>query len=141
MYAAPAIVERLRDAGELRRYVVVALGTNGAVDRETLDRLNAAIGPTRELVLVTAFADRDWISGVNAELAASAATHPRVEIADWSDAIASRTDLLAGDGIHPGDAGGRVFADAVDAAVERAEIERTQRVFRGGLSGWQLDGE
>jgi len=127
MRAGPGIVERLAAAGELRRYVVIALGTNGPVDHDALDRIAADLGPDRSLVLVNAYAPRDWIPGVNADLQAFAAARPDVVVADWAGAIAPHEDLLAGDHIHPGDAGGRIFADTVAAAVDQLADERRER--------------
>ncbi len=58
-------------------------------------------------------------------------------VADWSGAIAPRTDLLAGDGIHPGEAGGDVFADSVEAALERVDKDRirAEKDFEKAPSG------
>lgn len=126
MWTGPAIVDELAATGRLRPYVVVALGTNGPVDPATLEDLADTVGPKRSLVLVNAYAPRDWIPGVNAELAAFAEDHRNVIVADWSGAIASHEDLLAGDRIHPGDAGGRIFADTVAAAVDELAEERRE---------------
>jgi peptidoglycan/LPS O-acetylase OafA/YrhL len=127
MRAGPRIVEALAADGRLRRCVVIALGTNGAVDPVDLDRIAADLGPDRDLVLVSAYAPRDWIPGVNAELQAFAAARPNVVVADWAGAIASHEDLLAGDRIHPGEAGGRLFAEAVAEAVDHVAAERRER--------------
>ncbi|MGN6219459.1 MAG: acyltransferase family protein, partial [Microbacterium sp.] len=127
MRAGPRIIEALADEGRLRPYVVVALGTNGPVDHDALDRIAADLGPDRSLVLVNAYAPRDWIPGVNADLQAFAAARPNVVVADWAAAIAPHEDLLAGDRIHPGEAGGRIFADTVAAAVARLAEERHER--------------
>lgn len=126
MWAGPEIVDELDATGRLRPYVVVALGTNGEVDPSTLEHLADTVGPKRGLVLVNAYAPRDWIPGVNAELAAFADDHRNVIVADWSGAIASHEDLLAGDKIHPGAAGGRIFADTVAAAVDQLADERRE---------------
>ncbi|MEV8370951.1 acyltransferase family protein [Microbacterium sp. NPDC064584] len=123
-YAGPGILQSLASAGQLRPYVVVALGTNGPLSPDAMEQMAQIVGPDRELVLVNAFAPRDWIPGVNADLAAFAASHPGVVVADWSGAIAPHTDLLAGDQIHPGMAGGRIFADAVEEGLEAAELQR-----------------
>jgi peptidoglycan/LPS O-acetylase OafA/YrhL len=123
-WAGPGIVQALADSGQLRPYVVIALGTNGPVNADALEQMARIAGPDRKIVLVNAFAPRDWIPGVNADLAAFAASHPGVVVADWSSAIAPRADLLAGDQIHPGSAGARVFADTVAAAVDTAEMNR-----------------
>lgn len=123
-YAGPGILQELAAAGQLRPYVVVGLGTNGPLSPEAMEQMAQIVGPDRRLVLVNAFAPRDWIPGVNADLDAFAASHPGVVVADWSGAISGRTDLLAGDQIHPGDAGGRIFADAVAEGLEAAELQR-----------------
>lgn len=122
MWAAPEMLDALAASGQLRPYVIVALGTNGPVDVETLSEMATIVGTDRHLVLVNSFAPRDWIPGVNAELASFAATHPRVSLADWSSTIAPRVDLLAGDQIHPGTGGGELYAQTMDASL--AEIER-----------------
>lgn len=139
MYAAPGIVAELAAAGALRDEVVLALGTNGPIDRETLDEVLALIGRDRWLVLVTAHAPRDWTAGVNAELAAFAEANPHVVLADWSTAIAPRTELLAEDEIHPGPEGGDVFADVVAGAIERIENQRAQLRYRLDLALWGVD--
>jgi peptidoglycan/LPS O-acetylase OafA/YrhL len=127
IWAGPGILDSLAQAGRLRPHVVVALGTNGPINRESLDRMAAAVGPDRDLILVNAYAPRDWIPGVNAELQAFADAYPNVGIADWSAAISPRLDLLAGDQVHPGAAGGRIFADTVSAAVDELAHERKER--------------
>ena len=124
IWAGPDILGDLASRGELRENVVVALGTNGPVDRGVLEQMSQVTGKDRNLILVNAHAPRDWIPGVNAELDAFADSHRSVWVADWSGAIAPHTDLLADDDIHPGEAGGDVFADSVESALERVEKDR-----------------
>ncbi|MGX1693917.1 acyltransferase family protein [Microbacterium keratanolyticum] len=126
MWTGTDIVAGLASAGELRETVVVGLGTNGAIEQEALDRIAASVSPKRDLILVNAYAPRDWIPGVNEQLAAFADARVGVVVADWSTAIAARTDLLAEDLVHPGDSGGELFADAVDKALRDVTIERRE---------------
>lgn len=123
LWAGASIVEDLAASGELREYVVVGLGTNGPVSTEALQRIVDAAGPERYVILVNASAPRDWIPGVNRDLTAFAATHPRVAVADWAGAIADHTDLLAGDQIHPESAGGELYASTVKRAVDGAATQ------------------
>jgi hypothetical protein len=127
IWAGPGILDSLAASGRLRPYVVVALGTNGPVNLESLEKIAAIVGPERHLVLVNAYAPRDWIPGVNADLQAFADARHNVSIADWSGAISPRLDLLAGDHVHPGGEGGRLFADTIADAVDAAERERLER--------------
>ena len=85
---------------------------------------------------MTAYAPRDWIPGVNAELAAFAASHPRVVLADWSQAIAPHLDYLAGDEIHPGPTGGQLYAATVADAVDAAENQRAEVAYQVALVRW-----
>lgn len=118
MRAAPEILAAQRDAGTLRDIVVVGLGTNGEITPADLAAIMRVVGPSRELIMVNAFADRDWTQGVNAELADFSKHRSQVALADWHDAIAPHVDVLAGDGIHPGPTGGAIYADAVAAALD-----------------------
>ncbi|MDO8383306.1 MAG: acyltransferase family protein [Microbacterium sp.] len=127
--AGVGIAEAQAAAGQLRPYVVIALGTNGPISAEALARLEQAIGPDRHLVLVNAFAPRDWIAGVNSELATFDAAQANVVVADWAGAAAAHQDLLAGDRIHPGPTGGKLFAETVASAVQGVENARAQAAF------------
>ena len=127
VWAGPRIIDALEDSGNLREHVVVALGTNGSVDEDVLQRIADTVGRNRDLVLVNAYAPRDWIPGVNRDLQSFAAGRLGVVVADWAGAIAPHEDLLAGDRIHPGDAGGRIFAEVVEEGIRDAEAERAAR--------------
>jgi len=140
MWSAPGIVRALADAGALRPYLVLALGTNGSIDPGALDEVRQILGPDRRLVLVTAFAPRSWIPGVNADLAAYAAAHPGVLLADWSTAIAGRSDLLAGDHIHPGASGGAVFADVVAATLTQLAERMAREQYLVALREYYANG-
>jgi hypothetical protein len=137
MWAAPALLRKLERAGKLRPYVVIALGTNGPVDTQPLTQIMDIAGPDRHVVFVNAYAPRSWIPGVNRDLAKFAASHPNAAVADWSRAIAPHQDLLAGDHIHPGAAGGRVFAEAVGKAIDRVEAQRAQLVYQQELQRYR----
>ncbi|KGJ72028.1 hypothetical protein GY21_18220 [Cryobacterium roopkundense] len=128
MYSAAGILEELARAGTLRPIVVVGLGTNGPIKADELIEIERVIGPDRKLILVNAYADRDWTEGVNASLADFSARNRLVELANWHDAIAPHTDLLAGDGVHPGPTGSQIYADAVTTALQRLAELPPQRL-------------
>lgn len=119
MGSAPGVVQAQLEAGVLREVVVVALGTNGPIDRATLDQVRSMIGPQRELIVVNAQAPRGWIPGVNAELASFALVYRNVELANWHDAIQPYLHEMARDQVHFGPIGAGIYASAVGEAVER----------------------
>ncbi|HPZ34087.1 MAG TPA: acyltransferase family protein [Microbacteriaceae bacterium] len=141
MWAGPGIVQALADAGQLRPFVIVALGTNGAIDPGPLAEVRAIAGPDRQVILVNAFAPRSWIEGVNSDLDAFAAQHPHTRVADWSAAIGAQPQLLAGDQIHPGSGGGEVYAQTVGAQLVLAEAERVEEASRPREGAYILERE
>ncbi|MBG6213113.1 MAG: acetyltransferase [Cryobacterium sp.] len=119
MYSADDILVALKAAGQLHPLVVIGLGTNGPITASELTEILRILGPDRHLVLVNAYAERNWTDGVNTMLADFAAGNRRVELANWHDTIAGRLDLLAGDHVHPGPMGGQLYADEVGGALDR----------------------
>ena len=116
--AGLAVIRSLAAAGRLRHVVVFSLGTNGSVTVRQLRQLQRAVGPGRELVLVSTFGPQAWEHAVNTALAAAARHGKHTELADWHQAIAGRTSLLWPDGIHPRPAGARLYARVVLAAIK-----------------------
>ncbi len=117
MGAGVELTTEWANAGELRSVLIVGLGTNGPVAAEELDQMYALAGAEHPMALVNAHAERDWIPGVNAELARFAEAHRGVVVADWTGAVAGVPDALAGDDIHPNPSGGEIYAGAITAAL------------------------
>lgn len=121
IHTAPDLIALHAAQGTLGDFLVVSLATNGPVSEDDVNRILDAAGPDRTVILTTAFgpARASWIPSANDVIVAAAQMHPdRVRIADWHSAIADHTDLLAGDAIHPGRQGGRIYADTVKDAVD-----------------------
>jgi peptidoglycan/LPS O-acetylase OafA/YrhL len=119
MNSLPAIVQALKDSGQLRSILVVGLGTNGPIARATLDQARAMIGPNRQLVVINVEEPRGWEGEVNSTLADFASDYENVELSDWYTAISPHISILAHDQIHPGPAGGRIYTAALKAALLR----------------------
>ncbi len=118
-----AVIQSLAASGELRRYVVVGLGTNGTVTAAQIRQLRRIIGRNRDLILINTFGPMSWEPQVNAVLAAAARHGSHVVLANWRQAIAHRTYLLWPDGIHPQPSGAKLYARVVLAALQ-AELPR-----------------
>ena len=137
--SAPAIVQGMRDSGTLRPVLLIGLGTNGPIDRRSLDQIRSIVGSRHEIVVVNVQAPRGWTDGVNDALTRFAQHYRSVELADWRDAISSHLDLLARDQIHPGSAGGLIYVHAVTDALQRfAELPPYRSRNDFGLAGTPL---
>ena len=118
MQTGLTLIRSLAAAGRLRHVVVIGLGTNGGITASQLRQLQRAVGPGRELVLVSTFGPQSWEHAVNTALAAAARRGKHTELANWHQAIAARPALLWPDGIHPRPAGARLYARVVLAAIK-----------------------
>jgi peptidoglycan/LPS O-acetylase OafA/YrhL len=114
------IIENLAADDELRHYVVVGLGTNGAITSGQIWDLRKAAGWDRELILVNTFGPMPWAGEVNSELTAATWNKRHVEVADWAAAIAPYPYLLWDDGIHPRPSGAVVYARVVSEAIRNS---------------------
>jgi len=118
---APALVQKAADAGKLRPYVVLNFGTNGGFQFKgsdtALEKVLDILGPGRRVVLVNAVGISYWVPDANKKLAAIAAKHPNVVVADWNRAVRGKPGLLHADRTHPNMKGIDVYAGVVDAAL------------------------
>lgn len=102
------------DAGQVRRAVVIALGTNGglpdpALLRDALD----ALGTDRLVVVVNLYGKSTWIPAVNEDFAAVCSEYANCAVAPWHEEIDAQRSLLQSDGVHPGITGAHLFADTI----------------------------
>ncbi len=114
--AAPKL-RAMKRAGTLRKVVVMGLGTNGDFQNGTLVEIRRAIGPDRELLLITAYAPRTWVDSVNDKYHAAAQQQKHTHIIDWAEQAGSVEDL-ASDRIHPGPQGAAEYGALVRRAVK-----------------------
>jgi peptidoglycan/LPS O-acetylase OafA/YrhL len=112
MQTGVQLVQDLAASGSLRHYVVIGLGTNGAITPGQIWQLREA-APHRELIIVNTHGPMSWESEVNRVLASSTWHKPHVTLANWDAAIGAHPGLLWSDGIHPQPAGGRLYASVV----------------------------
>lgn len=123
-YSGMTIAEELQDQGELRPYVVFALGTNdpGAVTESSIEALINLIGTNHKVVLTTNYAvDNQLDYSVNNAAIRAAATKyaGTVAVADWASAVASDPGKYIGDGyVHPNATGSKLFVQLVKKALD-----------------------
>jgi peptidoglycan/LPS O-acetylase OafA/YrhL len=114
------ILAAMRDAGLLGNVVVIHLGTNGPMSQGTVDRMMEAVRDVPLVVVLTARAERGYVSGNNALLRELPATRPNVVLLDWEvESEACPDDCFYSDGIHLKTAGQTYYADLIWRAIGR----------------------
>jgi hypothetical protein len=105
--------------GGVRSNLVVGLGTNGTDSAQHIAAALAQLPASDVVILVNSFVPDSWQDDVNTNLNAVASARPHTCIADWHAAIGAHRNLLGPDGVHPGAAGGQLYASVVADALLR----------------------
>ena len=112
----PGVIATNLERPGLAPVVIVGLGTNGTFSSSSILSALAPLGD-RTVVLVNTYEKRSWESDVNAQLASVAAQRPHTCIADWHARAGANPGWIGFDGVHPGPAGRRAYAELVKQAV------------------------
>lgn len=103
------ILKEIADSGNLRPYVVLALGTNDVVTEaettSTLEKIADIVGEDTKVILTTAYTTNgsNYSPGNNAKKA-FASTHDNFYVADW--AAVAKPEYYEGNSTHPAANGG-----------------------------------
>ena len=121
-YSGLTIAREMETQGDLRTYVVFALGTNdpGAVTEAKIDELMNAIGTNHKVVLTTNYAYENKLDySVNnaAILAAAEKYSGKVAVADWAAEAAKNPSLIGDQYVHPNAEGSKVFVGLIKQAL------------------------
>ncbi|MGC5246766.1 acyltransferase family protein [Gordonia sp. DT219] len=114
------VIENLRSAGTLRKFVVLGFGTNGQAFDGQLDRILSEIGPGHKIVLLVPYGPVDGIPQAAQQVLQYAPRHPDVFLAPWCQAAAAHPENLGPDGVHPMGPGTWMYADAVTTGLRQA---------------------
>lgn len=122
-YSGVEIARVLQEQGELRPYVVFALGTNspGRVTDAAIEELMELVGTNHKVVLTTNYAvgnQLDFSVNNAAILAAAEKYSGKVAVADWAKAVEGDPAKYIGDNyVHPNAAGSELFVRLVKQAL------------------------
>ncbi|HAM15518.1 MAG TPA: hypothetical protein DCP91_06630, partial [Eggerthellaceae bacterium] len=105
------------DKGVVGDDVVLCLGNEEILDRDTLRQLIEAAGTDRTVWLVNNRTAGMWMSANNDLLAELANGADNVKLVDWFGASQGHDDYLAENGMNLTEAGVTAFADTVHAAL------------------------
>lgn len=116
---APDHIAQMKRDGTLDRFVVLGLGTNGNAAPGEIDGVIQEIGPNHVIILVSPYGDRPWMEKSREQIYAAVKKYDNVYLARWFQAVAKDPTVVRADGIHPGEEGGRLYAQAIQDALQR----------------------
>jgi peptidoglycan/LPS O-acetylase OafA/YrhL len=108
------LFEQLGEAELFGDPVVIHLGTNGPITRETLDALLAPLSRVPNVIMLNVRANRAWTAENNAILAARDNPNDNIILIDWATkSNECPGSCFAADGIHLTAAGSQFYADLI----------------------------
>ena len=116
MIDAVGLMEQLGEADVFGDPVILHLGTNGPITRETLDALLAPLSRVPNVIMLNVRANRPWTAENNRILAERDKPDglDNIILIDWNSLSAECPgDCFAADGIHLTDAGRQYYANVI----------------------------
>ncbi len=100
------------------RTLVIGLGTNGPMTAAMFDQIMTLAAGIGNIIFVTTYDGRSWVSSTNAVLTQGVATHPGTKLVDWYSLANNSPSLLGPDGIHPRLAGIEAYTNLLLATLD-----------------------
>ncbi|MCY0899295.1 MAG: hypothetical protein OWU33_10255 [Firmicutes bacterium] len=119
----PPVIAQLKAEGELHRYVVIELGTNGPFTPQQLRSLMNECGPHHGFVLVNTSDPLPWEQPVNQVIDQVAATTPHTVLVNWYQAAQKIPQDFYPDHVHLMPAGAKYYATLIAKAVLQLQEE------------------
>ena len=108
--ATPAVIKDLKAKGQLQKNVILNLGTNGAMDSQTINDILTAIGKDHQVYWITPHVPtRDWEQTVCDQIKQAAKQNPNVHVIDWNQAANGHAEWFAQDKVHMNEQGNAYF--------------------------------
>ncbi|WP_251547350.1 acyltransferase family protein [Limosilactobacillus caecicola] len=115
---APAVIKDLKANGHLNRIVILNLGTNGAMNSETVNQIIQSIGKGHQIYWITAHVPtKSWEKTVNNQIKQAAKKHSNIHVVDWNQQSASHSNWFADDNVHMNDNGNVQFTRLIVKSI------------------------
>ncbi|MDO5088221.1 MAG: acyltransferase family protein [Leptotrichiaceae bacterium] len=96
----PELLNEFKSKGDLNKIVVIALGTNGALSMEDMDKVMEILNDS-EVYLVNSVVARSWEKRINRIIENAGKTYKNVKIIDWYSYAKGKKEYFYKDGVHP----------------------------------------
>lgn len=108
--ATPAVIKDLKAKGQLQKNVILNLGTNGAMDSQTINDILTAIGKDHQVYWITPHVPtRDWEQTVCDQIKQAAKQNANVHVIDWNQVANGHAEWFAQDKVHMNEQGNAYF--------------------------------
>lgn len=99
--------------GDIGDFVVLSLGTNGAVKSEDIDKVRNELNGRKLILISIVLPYKAEEEARNAEIYAYAKKYDDVYLVDWHDVAKNQNKWFFEDNIHPGENGAKVYSQLI----------------------------
>ena len=108
----PKVLEALKDSKKLKNIVVIHLGTNGVINKESFES-SMKLLEGKTVYLMNTVVPKPWEKSVNKSLEEWSADYSNITIIDWHKYAKGEKKLFYKDATHPKPEGAKVYAEFI----------------------------
>ena len=108
----PKVLEALKDSKKLKNIVVIHLGTNGVINKESFES-SMKLLEGKTVYLMNTVVPKPWEKSVNKSLEEWSADYSNITIIDWHKYAKGEKQLFYKDATHPKPEGAKIYAEFI----------------------------
>ena len=116
----PKVLEALKDSKKLKNIVVIHLGTNGVINKESFES-SMKLLEGKTVYLMNTVVPKPWEKSVNKDLEEWSADYNNITIIDWHKYAKGEKKLFYKDATHPKPEGAKKYAEFILESIKEKE--------------------
>jgi len=116
----PKVLEALKDSKKLKNIVVIHLGTNGVINKESFES-SMKLLEGKTVYLMNTVVPKPWEKSVNKDLEEWSADYSNITIIDWHKYAKGEKKLFYKDATHPKPEGAKKYAEFILESIKEKE--------------------
>ena len=116
----PNVLEALKDSKKLKNIVVIHLGTNGVINKESFES-SMKLLEGKTVYLMNTVVPKPWEKSVNKSLEEWSADYSNITIIDWHKYAKGEKKLFYKDATHPKPEGAKKYAEFILESIKEKE--------------------
>ena len=116
----PKVLEALKDSKKLKNIVVIHLGTNGVINKESFES-SMKLLEGKTVYLMNTVVPKPWEKSVNKSLEEWSADYSNITLIDWHKYAKGEKKLFYKDATHPKPEGAKKYAEFILESIKEKE--------------------
>lgn len=113
----PKILEELESANNLNDRVVIHLGTNGVMNKESFEK-SMEILKNKKVYFMNSVVPKFWEETINKNLDEWSKSYENIVIIDWYKKAKGKKEMFYKDAVHPNKAGAKIYAEFIYESIK-----------------------